>query len=510
MCAPRRATGFPLDDLAFVVRHFLPHLGRDDAYRILKAAGLSRRPAQKIPRARVAARLGGSGPPQAGVGATGADRHPATAPRVAARASDAAPSASLGPGEARRLATASAPGGGKPSRHAVAGGAGGAPPDLPARPGTTAERRAGLPVRVVVIREAGPDGSRVRRPPGADGTGSRVVDPAPTAADRRHRRAGTGATGGEELARTPTARARGGRRVRPTVRPPGPGQEGRRRPTRGRGTPPEGRARHTDRIGGPPAGRGAADHGPPREDRPARLGAPGTGGGRPSPERLEAGIRREVERVAPPTAPVERGRDAPAGATSGGEPATAAAAPARPEAVGTGRGQGIPKAGDRRPRHATVGLAWPRLRRRPDSAPGVRFRGRVGRGRGRVRRTATVALARKLSAAFRRHATRGAVPRGAAFTARAGRTSSRGPDRDRSAGSGRAATADEPPGRDVPPGRVVPPTRARCPRARGIVARARRARPDVGWRGRRGRAARTGPGPGSGAGRDRDDPAERA
>jgi transposase InsO family protein len=41
----RRATGFPLDDLAFVVRHFLPHLDRDNVYRILEAAGLSRRPA---------------------------------------------------------------------------------------------------------------------------------------------------------------------------------------------------------------------------------------------------------------------------------------------------------------------------------------------------------------------------------------------------------------------------------------------------------------------------------
>src|SRR3954471_13644786 len=45
VCALRRATGFPLDDLAFVVPHFLPHLGRDHVYRILKAEGLSRRPA---------------------------------------------------------------------------------------------------------------------------------------------------------------------------------------------------------------------------------------------------------------------------------------------------------------------------------------------------------------------------------------------------------------------------------------------------------------------------------
>src|SRR5215203_2900979 len=49
VCALRRATGFPLDDLTFVVRHFLPHLGRDNVHRILKAAGLSRRPAPATP-----------------------------------------------------------------------------------------------------------------------------------------------------------------------------------------------------------------------------------------------------------------------------------------------------------------------------------------------------------------------------------------------------------------------------------------------------------------------------
>src|SRR3954466_2208796 len=49
VCALRRATGFPLDDLTFIVAHFLPHLGRDNVYRILKAAGLSRRPAPATP-----------------------------------------------------------------------------------------------------------------------------------------------------------------------------------------------------------------------------------------------------------------------------------------------------------------------------------------------------------------------------------------------------------------------------------------------------------------------------
>jgi transposase InsO family protein len=56
VCALRRATGFPLDDLTFVVRHFLPHLDRDNVYRILKAAGLSRRPPPATPE-RAAAKF---------------------------------------------------------------------------------------------------------------------------------------------------------------------------------------------------------------------------------------------------------------------------------------------------------------------------------------------------------------------------------------------------------------------------------------------------------------------
>ncbi len=49
----RRATGFPLDELTFVVTHSLPHLDRDNVHRILKAAGPSRRPAPATPERRV-------------------------------------------------------------------------------------------------------------------------------------------------------------------------------------------------------------------------------------------------------------------------------------------------------------------------------------------------------------------------------------------------------------------------------------------------------------------------
>jgi transposase InsO family protein len=43
VCALRCSTNFALDDLSFVVTHFLPHLNRDSIWRILKAEGLNRR-----------------------------------------------------------------------------------------------------------------------------------------------------------------------------------------------------------------------------------------------------------------------------------------------------------------------------------------------------------------------------------------------------------------------------------------------------------------------------------
>jgi transposase len=238
------------------------------------------------------------------------------------------------------------------------------------------------------------------------------------------------------------------------VRPPSPEEEDRRRLTRERGTLLKERARHTNRIRGPLAGQGVADRDPLRKDRLARPDALRTGDGRPLPARLKAEIRREIERVASQMAAVERERDALVGATSDDEPATAAAALARPKGIGTELGallwlealfrrfdnrrqlaacaglapspwqgggtereQGISKAGDRRLRHAMVGLAWFWLRHQPASALSAWFRERVGQGRGRVRRIAIVALARKLLIALWRHATQGVAPRGAAFKA---------------------------------------------------------------------------------------------
>jgi hypothetical protein len=44
VCTLRRVTNFALDDLTFVMTHFLPHLNRDSIWRILRAEGLNRRP----------------------------------------------------------------------------------------------------------------------------------------------------------------------------------------------------------------------------------------------------------------------------------------------------------------------------------------------------------------------------------------------------------------------------------------------------------------------------------
>jgi len=366
--------------------------------------------------------------------------------------------AALELGKSRWLVTVDAPGSDKLSRHAVAGGDGAALLDLLARLRTTAERRTGRPVEVLVIREAGLDGFWLHRLLERNGISSHVVDPASIAVNRRHRRAKTDTIDGEMLLRSLMAWARGERRVCSMVRPPSPEEEDRRRLTRERATLLKERIQHTNRIKGLLYGQGIIDYDPLRKDRLARLDALETGDGRPLPERLKAEIRRELERVelvASQIAAVERERDAlieaPSEAAGPGTPAAALArlkgiggelgallwlealfrrfdnrrqiaayaglAPSPWQSGGTEREQGISKSGDRRLRHAMVELAWFWLRHQPDSALSAWFRERVGPGRGRVRRIAIVALARKLLVALWRYTTRGVVPQGAAFKA---------------------------------------------------------------------------------------------
>ena len=351
------------------------------------------------------------------------------------------------------LVTSLAPGDRKMSKHSVAAGDGAALLALLARLRGRVERSAGRPVGVVVIQEAGRDGFWLHRRLEAEGVESHVVDPASIAVPRRQRRAKTDAIDGETLLRTLLAWRRGEPRVCAMARPPSPGEEDRRRTSRERGTLLEERVRHTNRIKGLLATQGVYDFEPLGKDRRTRLEALRTGDGRPLPARLRAELRREVERlelVQRQIAEVEAERDA---AEPGAEPspvallkglkgigpqiaavlyheglyrefanrrevaAYAGLAPTPWRSGKVAREQGISKAGNPRLRHAMVELAWLWVRHQPESAPSRWFRARVGQERGRVRRVAIVALARRLLVALWRYVAHGEVPEGAALKA---------------------------------------------------------------------------------------------
>jgi transposase len=82
------------------------------------------------------------------------------------------------------------------------------------------------------------------------------------------------------------------------------------------------------------------------------------------------------------------------------------------------RDQGISKAGSPSVRTTMIELAWLWLQFQPDSALSIWFRERVGDRKGRVRRIAIVALARKLLVALWRYLETGLVPAGAVFKTR--------------------------------------------------------------------------------------------
>jgi transposase len=77
------------------------------------------------------------------------------------------------------------------------------------------------------------------------------------------------------------------------------------------------------------------------------------------------------------------------------------------------RDRSINRAGNGRARKTLVQLAWLWLRYQPDSSLAVWFRERVGSLKGRTRRIAIVALARKLLIAIWRYVTLGLIPEGA-------------------------------------------------------------------------------------------------
>ena len=233
---------------------------------------------------------------------------------------------------------------------------------------------------------------------------------------------------------------------------PSPEEEDRRRVSRERRTLLKERIEHANRIKGLLAAQGISGCEPMRRGFRDRLEGLRTGDGRPLGPRLKAEIGRELDRmdlVLRQIAAVEADRDAlvrpdPAEAEApaarlmqlrgiGPEfaavlwleglfrrfanrrqlAAYAGLAPSPWQSGRVAREQGIAKSGNPRLRTAMVELAWLWLRHQPDSALSRWFRERVRSERGRIRRIAIVALARKLLAALWRYTTRGELPVGA-------------------------------------------------------------------------------------------------
>ena len=380
----------------------------------------------------------------------------ATSVATTARVNNITLFASLELSKSKWVVTTNSPGGEKFSKHVVESGNGAGLLDLLSRSRAKAEQRYGVQIKAIVIEEAGLDGFWIHRLLLANGIESHVVDAASIAVARRHRRVKTDAIDGETLLRTLMAWARGERRVCSMVHAPSPEEEDRRRLTRERGTLLKERIQHTNRIRGLLGGQGVRDYNPLRRDRFERLEALRTGDGRELPAMLKAEIRRELDRIALVTtqlAAVERARDAlirtdaeernnPAALLlklrglgpefasllwleslfrSFGNRRQVAAygglAPSPWQSGDVERDQGISKSGNRRLRKTMIELAWFWLRHQPDSALSRWFHARVGAAKGRIRRIAIVALARKLLVVLWRYATQGVVPEGVVFKA---------------------------------------------------------------------------------------------
>jgi transposase len=351
------------------------------------------------------------------------------------------------------------PGSQKMSRFVVAGGDSAALAQQLRRRREEAEKRCGRPVQIVSCYEAGYDGFWLHRWLGQHGVINHVLDPASIEVERRKRRAKTDRLDLDKLMRVLLALCRGEPRVCSVVRVASVAEEDAKRPHRERERLMLERGAHLNRIKALLHGQGIRDVNPCARRFEAMLAKRHTGDGHRLPAGVRAEIGRElarlrlvVEQIAALEAEIARSlRNAPAASS-----AAKAAQLMQLKGLGmagaqtlahevyyrhfanrrqlggylgltgtpydsgqTRREQGISKAGNPRARTLLIELAWLWLRHQPESELSRWFFRRIGESKGRGRKIAIVALARKLAVALWRYLEIGLVPTGARLRAAA-------------------------------------------------------------------------------------------
>ncbi|AVF02312.1 MULTISPECIES: IS110 family transposase [Devosia] len=351
------------------------------------------------------------------------------------------------------LVTSLTPGGGeKMSRHIVSAGDVSGLLDHFGELQRKSEARTKQNLRIICIQEAGLDGFWIHRVLEREGVESYVVDPASIATSRRRRRAKTDRIDGEALIRALLAYSRGEPRVCAMLRVPTPEEEDRRRLVRERKALTNERIRHVNRIKGLLFSQGVSGYEPLKGDRRKCLDALITGDGRPLPPALRAQISRELDRIElliQQIKAVEEERDAMLAAADAPTPtlllnlkgigpefaavlwseglsrkfdnrrqvaAYAGLAPTPWQSGQIDYEQGVSKSGNPRLRSTLVQVAWLWVRHQPNSALSQWFRTRVMQNGGRYKKTAIVALARKLLVALWKYVNAGVVIEGAVLT----------------------------------------------------------------------------------------------
>lgn len=344
------------------------------------------------------------------------------------------------------------PGAEKMSRYQIDGG------DLAALSGILAKMRAkveqsGKPSRILSCYEAGLDGHWLHRWLTSHGIVNYEIDASSIEVKRRARRAKTDRIDLTQLMRTFRAYLRGEADVCSMVRVPTPEEEDRKRRTRERERLLNERTAHTNRIKSLLHGQGIRDAMPLKGGFLSDLDQMRSGDGRALPPHLREEILREHERlllVHKQLKALEAANIAAHRAPAKGSVEAKVVQLAQLKAIGpliaqvlanevfyrdfknrrqvgscvgltdtpydsgkSHRQQGISKAGNHRARTMALELAWLWLRHQPDSELSRWFRERVGNVKGRIRKVAIVAMARKLMVALWRYLETGLVPTGA-------------------------------------------------------------------------------------------------